>query len=200
MTDRTIYNYNPDEYSPTKKTHFHIVSISKLPILGILSVGLYISYCHYRHWQHLRGKREFSIASLICVFFGAITMYWLMKGIVAKCRTAEQAVEGTALGVTLMWWVPMLVSGGWDYALADTLSGSLPVSITLALPIILVLTNVVLSAVAMIQIQQAANACEGDPLGLTNSAITWANLLWVPIALLPFTAMFGYLASLGLPM
>lgn len=177
-----------------ESTQFHVTSISKLAIMGVSTLGLYIVYCNYRHWLHIRGQRGLKLIPLLCTLFGAFTMYWLMKNIVARSREANQPVEGTAIGVTLMWWVPSLMTLAWNLSIYDYLVNSLPVPAMFLIAIILVYANVTFTSVSLVRIQQAANACAGEPLGLQNSKITWVNVLWIMFAWLPFTTFFSHTA------
>jgi len=168
--------------------------------MGVLSLGLYIAYCNYRNWLHIRGQRGLKLIPLLCTLFGGFTLYWLMKSILARSSEANLSVEGTALGVTLMWWLPSLVALAWHLSVAEHVVASLPLAVIIFVEISLVMANVTFSMVALLQIQQAANTCEGDPLGLQNAQFTWMNAIWIVIGWLPVSAIFSYAASHHMPM
>lgn len=175
----------------------HIISISKLAIMGTFSLGLYFAYWNYRHWLLIRGQSGFKLIPLLCTIFGGFTMYFLMKKIVVHSHEANQPVEGSALGVTLMYWVPSLMLFFWETTAAEHALVFLPLSIMILLPFILMLTRTTFLALSIVQIQQAANACEGDPFGLQNSQITWANVLWIIIVWIPLAALLSYWVTHG---
>lgn len=187
--------HSPHASRRTESTQLNIMSISKLLIMGCLSLGFYFTYWNYRHWLLIRGQPGFRLVPLLCTIFGGFTLYWLMKNIVARSREANVTVEGTALSITLMWWLPSLAIMGWGLWISELYIGSLPLSVAYLTPIMLVFTNLLFSTIALIQIQQAANACGGEPLGLQNSTITWANVLWVIISWVPIAAISGYVVA-----
>lgn len=182
---------------PVEHSRLHVISLSKLAIMGIFSIGLYIAYWNYRHWLLIRGERGFKVIPLLCTIFGAITMYFLMKKIVMRSREANQPVEGSALGVTLMYWIPCLMVFTWDIALAEHALESLPLLIVILASLILPIIRITFLALSILQIQQTANVCEGDPLGLQNSQITWANVLWIVIVWISAGAILSYLLIHG---
>ncbi|AVD87896.1 MULTISPECIES: hypothetical protein [Pseudomonas] len=195
MNKPLTHNTEQQSHLPNDRTQFHVVSISKYAIMGVFTLGLYIAYCNYRHWLHIRGQRGLKLTPLLCTLFGGLTMYWLMKNIVARSREVNQSVEGTALGVTLMWWIPYLVTLSWDLFNPENFLNSLPLMVRFLMTITLVFAIATFGTVSLLRIQQAANACAGDPLGLQNSKITWVNIFWIMISWLPITAIFVYVAG-----
>ena len=183
--------------SSTEKTQLHVVSLSKFVIVGVLSLGLYIAYCNYRHWLYLRGQSGLKLVPLLCATFSGFTMYWLMKNIIARSRVANQWVEGTALNVTLMWWLPTLATMSWRFWIPERFIEILPLTVAFMTPIIFIITNILFATVSLILIQQAANACEGDQLGLQNASITWANILWIVASWVPVAAACAYMVVFG---
>ena len=188
--------------SPPKKTQLYVISISKLIIMGSLSMGLYLYYWYYRHWLLIRGQHGFRLIPLFCTIFGALKIYFLMKKIVARCTQANRPVEGSALGVTLMFCAPILMITGWEFYISEKVFDSLPLSVFTTIPIILMLLYTTFFSVAMVQIQQSVNVYEDDACGFENSKITWTNVLWLIICWMPITALLGFLsayAPLALP-
>ncbi|MNE41064.1 hypothetical protein D3C81_1409750 [compost metagenome] len=178
-----------------QKTQLYVISISKLIIMGSLSMGLYLYYWYYRHWLLIRGQHGFRLIPLLCTIFGALTIYSLMKKIVARCTQTNQPVEGSALGVTLMFCAPILMIVGWEFFISEMVFDSLPLSVLTIIPIMLMLIYTTFFSVAMVQVQQSANACEGDACGFENSKITWANVLWLIICWMPIAALLGFLSA-----
>lgn|GEM_PF-6318492 len=184
----------PAEF-PHTRTQLYVTSISKLIIMGGLSAGLYLYYWNYKHWSLIRGQRGFKIIPLLCTIFGALTIYFLMRNIVARCRQANQPVEGSALGVTLMYCTPPLLMMCWEFSLSESYLANLPLSILIMAPIMLMLIYITFFVVAIIQVQQAVNICEGDACGLQNSQITWANVMWLIACWMPMAALVGFLSG-----
>jgi len=181
--------------SPSKKTQLYVVSISKLIIMASLSMGLYLYYWNYRHWLLIRGQHGLRLIPLLCTIFGAFTIFFLMKKIVARCTQANQPVEGSAIGVTLMLYTPILMIVCWEFYISEKFLDSLPLSFFTMIPIMLTLLYSTFFSVAMVQMQQSANVCEGDACGFKNSKITWANVLWLIICWMPITAIFSFLSA-----
>jgi len=183
---------NPPE---KHNNQLYVVSISKLIIMSASSMGLYLVYWSYRHWLLIRGQRGLKLFPLLCAIFSALTMYSLMKKIIARCHEVKQPVEGTALGVTLMYWLPSLIIFGWDLGFDEHMANSLPLSVFIVISLMLPIIRITFIIVALVQMQQAANICEGDPHGLQNSKITWTNVMWLIICWIPFAALFGFLVT-----
>ncbi|NIF18985.1 hypothetical protein F3J43_18495 [Pantoea sp. Cy-639] len=163
--------------------------------MGCLSLGFYFAYWNYRHWLLIRGQRGFKITPLLCTIFGGFTLYFLMRKIVARSRTKHLPVEGSALGVTLMYWIPSLLLLSWELWDPVPSVDGLPFSIILITPLLLSVAYTAFFSVVLIQIQQAANACAGDPLGLQNAQITWTNVLWIVISWIPCAGLIGYVST-----
>jgi len=195
MTSAQKHHPESPTTSHPQETQLYIISISKLIIMASLSMGLYLYYWYYRHWLLIRGQHGLRLTPLLCTIFGAVTIYFLMKKIVARCSQANQPVEGSATGVTLMFYAPILMIVGWEFYISEKVFGSLPLSFFTIIPIMLTLLYTTFFSVAMVQIQQSVNVCEGDACGFENSKITWANILWLIVCWMPITALFGYLSA-----
>ncbi|WP_256214916.1 hypothetical protein [Pseudomonas sp. LAIL14HWK12:I7] len=195
MTSAQKHHPESPTTSHPQETQLYIISISKLIIMAFLSMGLYLYYWHYRHWLLIRGQHGLRLIPLLCTIFGAVTIYFLMKKIVARCTQANRPVEGSAVGVTLMLYAPILMIVGWEFYISEKLFDSLPLSAFTLIPIMLTLLYTTFFSVAMVQIQQSVNVCEGDACGFENSKITWANVLWLIVCWMPITALFGYLSA-----
>ncbi|MGE8306614.1 MAG: hypothetical protein ACN6PW_19390 [Pseudomonas kermanshahensis] len=195
MTSAQKHHPESPTTSHPQETQLYIISISKLIIMASLSMGLYLYYWYYRHWLLIRGQHGLRLIPLLCTIFGAVTIYFLMKKIVARCTQANRPVEGSAIGVTLMFYAPILMIVGWEFYISEKLFDSLPLSAFTLIPIMLTLLYTTFFSVAMVQIQQSVNVCEGDACGFENSKITWANVLWLIVCWMPITALFGYLSA-----
>jgi len=165
--------------------------------MASLSMGLYLYYWYHRHWLLIRGQHGLRLIPLLCTIFSALTIFFLMKKIVARCTQANRSVEGSAVGVTLMVYAPILLIVGWEFYISEKVLSNLPLSFFTIIPIMLTLLYTTFFSVAMVQIQQAINICEGDACGFENSKITWANVLWLIICWMPITALFGFLSAYG---
>ena len=180
--------------SPSKKTQLYVISISKLLTMTCLTWGLYIPYWSYRHWRLIQGKSRFSATPLLCGIFGSFLIYPLMKKVIRYSNDANLIVDGTALGVTLKYWVPYLLFAGWQLWAPDKPDESASLYLMFMLPLALLVMCGTLTLVALLQIQQAANIYEGDPVALKNSRITFANWLWIIISWTPFASLLGLIS------
>ncbi|WBM32259.1 MULTISPECIES: hypothetical protein [Pseudomonas] len=118
-----------------------------------------------------------------------------MKKIVARCTQANQPGERSAISVTLMLYTPILLIACWEFYVSEKFFDSLPLSFFTMIPIMLTLLYTTFFSVAMVQIQQSANVCEGDGCGFENSKITWANVECLIICWIPITALFGFMSA-----
>jgi hypothetical protein len=82
---------------------------------------------------------------------------------------ANLTVDGTALTVTLKYWIPYRLLISWQFWASEQTDEILSTSIMFMMPLALLVVCWTLALVALVQIQQAANACEGDPMGLRSS-------------------------------
>ncbi|WP_254612373.1 hypothetical protein [Pseudomonas putida] len=197
MTSDQSHRTEPPTTSHPQKTQLHVTSISKLIIMASLSIGLHLYYWYYRHWLLIRGQHSLRLIPLLCTIFGALTIFFLMKKIGARCTQANRSIEGSAVGVTLMVYAPILLIVGWEFYISEKVLSNLPLSFFTIIPIMLTLLYTTFFSVAMVQIQQAINICEGDACGFENSKITWTNVLWLIICWMPITALFGFLSAYG---
>ncbi|MBK4994799.1 hypothetical protein IAE39_002973 [Pseudomonas sp. S37] len=181
--------------SHSKNIQLYVISISKLIIMASLSMGLYLYYWNYRHWLLIRGQHGLRLIPLLCTIFGAFTIFFLMKKIVDRCHQTNRPIEGTALGVTLMYCIPPLLLMLWEFSLTESILANMPLSILIMAPIMLMLIYITFFVVAVIQVQQAVNVFEGDACGLKNSQITWTNVIWLIACWMPMAALFGFLSA-----
>ncbi len=159
------------------------------------SLGIYTSYWYYRHWMLYRGQQGFKWVPLLCAIAAPIMIYPLMKRIVRKNLDMGHVLDCSALSVTLMFWLPCLLLVAGVVSFTDTPETSLALSLMILLPLLSICCTS-LPLVAMIQLQQTANRCEGDELGQSNARITWANGLWIIFSWLPFLALLGFVLTL----
>lgn len=194
MDSNLSYNTEPQANQRTQKHRLHVVSISKLITMTCLTWGLYIPYWSYCHWRLIRGQSGFALIPLLCGVFGSFLIYPLMKRAITYSKELDLTVEGTALGVTLRYWVPYLLFVSWQFWAPDQPEESQSLYNMFMLPLALLVMSVTLTLVALVQIQQAANAYEGDPTGLRNAQITWANGLWIIISWSPSAALLALIS------
>ncbi|WP_317660344.1 hypothetical protein [Pseudomonas sp. KU43P] len=172
----------------------HIVSIPKFLIMINLSVGAYLFYWYYRQWLLSRGQRGFKLIPLLCCLAGPLLIYPLLKKIMRQCEVRTQGLKCSPWKVTLMFWLPYAFTIAWHFSVPETPSSHLPLSITMLVQTILLAVCWSLPTVALIHVQQVANAGAGDTLGQHNAQITWANGLWIIASWMPIAALMGYVA------
>ncbi|RZI84281.1 MAG: hypothetical protein EOP15_17900 [Pseudomonas sp.] len=183
--------------SPIPSSQFHVVSIPKLMIMLCMTFNIYSIYWYYRQWLLSRGQCGFKLVPLLCCIAGPLLVYPLMKRMASRSRELGLRLDCTPWSVTLMFWLPYVMLIVWAFSLAQHPDAEVSLSIVYLLPLILMSACSILPLTAIVQMQQAANLCEGDELGQQNSRLGLANCIWMVISWLPIAALMGVMVRLS---
>nr|WP_314875069.1 hypothetical protein [uncultured Pseudomonas sp.] len=182
----------PDPFAPQRSpSEFYVVSAPKLILMACLTP--YYPYWYYRQWLQYRGERGLKWIPLLCGIAGPLLIYPLMKRIIMRSREKGLQPDCSALKVTLMIWIPYLAGLVWSY---DSYTSNSSLSFIISLHFSLMVWCWIVPMAAMVKVQEAANACQGDELGRKNSTLTWANYLWIAIS--PVLGLFLVYTLAGL--
>lgn len=164
----------PDE---PRQAPFYVVSMPKLVVLFVCTLGLYQLFWFYMHWRHWKAGRNETIWPVARAIFALFYTHALARriratlaarGLPAHRATAALAtlyVVATALdwGSALAWpWISSRIPAEWIW-IGEW--GSL-----LLMPVV---------GTCLVGLQRVANAACGDPHGRTNRRLTLANLAWI---------------------
>ncbi len=155
-------------------TYFH-VSIKKLIIMGILTLGFYELIWFYKHWDHIKYKMGKNIKPVWRSIFAIIYSYWLFKKIKEDC-------EQENINVT---WVPIFM---FIFYFIFGIVSFLPLPFTVfsflgLIPLVIVQTSV-------------NQMVEKDENCIMNTQFTKLNFVWIAIGIFLFIGIV--LDSLGL--
>jgi len=164
----------------------YVVAPYKLLLLMVLTVGLYSVYWFYRNWKllNVHHKAYWPVPRAIFSIFFTHALFTEIDGLLRKRGIVHAWSPG---GMATLYVVSAIASRVLDrVANMPGVNGLVSVAAFLTLvPII----------ASLYSAQRAINAAEGDPQGLRNARITWANIAWmVPGSLLLALILLGLLA------
>ena len=172
------------------ETVLYVVSLKKLTVLFIVTLGIYAVYWNYRNWKLLRQHRGVKCLPVMRAIFSIFFFASLLKHINAELGVEKNTKHLDVTPLASAYIVLNVVSGICDRlsSRTDTV-GILDFVSLILLPFICgVLTTV----------QQAANLSQGDANGESNSHMTALNWIWLLIGgalwaliLLGFAAMLA---------
>lgn len=178
----------------TNDAMFFVVSIRKLIVMNIFTLGLYWVYWYYQNWSLYRRKSGERVLPLVRTFFGILFLYGLLSRVDRQLRVAGHHHAWSPFWLTCAF---ILVVGltAW----ANWLSQMMPI-----LHLGAVLLNVA-GFWLLARMQRAINLCAGDPEGQSNSRLSawnWAwmspgILLWIVISL---GVVLGLAVLVGIPL
>ena len=165
------------------RAEFFVVGKTKFVLLFFATVGMYQLYWFYMHWARYSRFHQLNLWPAPRALFSIFFTHSLAGDIDHRLERNQTRYE----------WSP----GAWatSYVILSIISNVLsrvPVGfsrIADALPILLLPTI----AWSLWRIQHAANAACGQPEGESNSALTWANWIWLALG-----ALFWVLVLIGL--
>lgn len=160
---------------------FYVISISKLVILSMATVGLYWFYWHYRQWTAWQAYSGVRVIALVRALFSIFFVYALMRNMdILLHRTGR---EFRWFPRTCAW---LLIVLGVLSVINPPLLKHLPV-----LSLVLACLLQLLTLLVMIRVQRAINRMAGDPLGARNNQYNWANGIWILIGVLLWILNIG---------
>ncbi len=157
---------------------FYIVSSRKLILLSVLSAGLYMLAWFYQHWHAYRRVTGKPVWPVIRAAFAVFFAYSLFS----KIRGGAQA-RGVAMG-----WSPLAMTVLFILVGIGPVYAAFFVSTTLCTAIAPIWVGI--QTWILLCIQKTVNAAGGDPLGASNSGMTWVNGVWMTLGVSWMTIEF----------
>lgn len=169
---------------------FYIVAVPKFVILFIMTLGIYSVYWFYKNWSRFKLTHKVSMWPVMRGLFSIFFAHSLFRRVNESLENKSLDYSWAPAGLATLYVVCSIASNISD-RMAMRGVGS---------PATDILGFVLLAGVglALYKAQFAINlACE-DPRGESNSAITFANVVWILIgAALWSLAIVGMLATEG---
>jgi len=171
----------------TDASDFFVVSIRKLWIMNLLTIGSYGLVWHYQHWKQFRD----SISDRdIWPVPRAIFTIFFVHALFGLIQDSSQQKGGSPWNANILATLYILV------AIFSSVLGYLPIDSYLSTPdaaAILYVVNLVLAVLAntyfLTKAQAHANFACYDVAGIANSKITWLNIIWIIVFGLYLLAM-----------
>ncbi|MBX2846725.1 MAG: hypothetical protein KTR16_00280 [Acidiferrobacterales bacterium] len=152
------------------------VSITKLWIISIATVGLYSLVWNYYHWRTLKyaDETERDIWPVPRAIFSIFFVNALFKWFTESCERNNIDYKWQPSGMAALYIVTAILSNIFDQFVA-------PTNLILFFSIFIAL--LIGQIYSMAEAQKVANVAIGDPDGSANSSFTPANYLWLVIGL-----------------
>ncbi|MGY4534391.1 magnesium-transporting ATPase (P-type) [Pseudomonas sp. TE3786] len=162
---------------------FFVTSIGKLCVMYLLTMGMYMLYWMYRHWDSQRAE----IAKPIWPIARSVLMTFYTHSLCALISKRLQAQQQPAWRYSgaANWFVLFSVISLLVFVFTTSES---PLLLSVALPLFLLAA----SLQPMVAIQRQANLASLDPQGKSNSTYSGANIGWILVG-----ALFWALTALG---
>lgn len=160
---------------------FYVVSISKLVVLSMATMGLYWLYWHYRQWAAWRACTGVRVVPWLRALFSIFFVYSLMRNVDIQLHIAGREFR----------WFPRTCA--WLLIILGVLSVISPLLLPHQPALLLMLASLLqlLTLVVMIRVQRAVNRMAGDASGAGNSGYSWANGIWILIGVLNWILNIG---------
>lgn len=161
-------------------SRFFVISITKMIVLYVATLGLFNLYWMYKHWSaqkpHMPGRINPPLRSLFMIFY----IHSLARRV--NEALSEEQRRGWSYSSDATWAVVLLIVSN----VTDKLSTRVPELSQYSLPFLFI---GLVPLIPLTSIQRRANLASGDPQGHGNASITRYNapflvlgaLLWVLI-------------------
>ena len=156
---------------------FYVVSLNKMTVLFLLTLGMYQIYWNFKNWHLYRERSKYEEGlvkgvwpvprSLFPQFFTHSLFYKVQDHATAHARALVWNVDTNATLVVFLTIIVAVSSRLFDKGIGSPYSGSVAV------------VSIVLAMFAYRSAQRQINAACGDPLGRSNQDYTLANLAWI---------------------
>ena len=152
---------------------YYTMSPAKLAAMIALTMGLYSLVWFYRHWQTIRQRFEEDIWPVPRALFGVISCFWLTKRLQERLGSQELPAPPGLASAAMLYFALSL--GGNVLGRFDTISTN-----------VLSMLLVPVTAVALVPVQQAANAstAAAGVRELDNRGIQVTTVLGVALGLM----------------
>jgi len=174
----TIYaNSKPRELNtPKTESMFYVVSVKKLTILNLSTLGTYQLYWNYKNWSIYRSASKEDIWPIPRAIFSMFFIHSLLRLVYEKIINTEKSIKVDPRSYATPLVVLILISNSLD-RLANKSIGS-PYTDIASLAILIPLT------LQFRQAQIAINIACDDSNGASNREFTTANYVWIVIGLI----------------
>lgn len=150
---------------------FYVVSITKLVLLSVATVGIYSLYWFWRHWKLYKLHKKLDIWPVPRAIFAIFFAHSLNQEIDYRLQR-----NGSPYDWSPGLWATLYVVS----AVAARIINRLPDEVLAPNPAFgLSMLTVAAGTWAMVQTQRAANLACGDPAGDQNARLTAANWCWL---------------------
>lgn len=151
---------------------FYVVSVRKLVIMNIASLGLYWLFWSLRNWDLYWESSGKKFMFLPRAALPELFLYALLRRVDQRIRQSGRVYRWSpwglafgAIATALLWWALVLI----------------PLPVATGVQVILAVLLAVLNLVIQRRIQRAINFHEGDPEGAGNAQFTLVNWLWISL-------------------
>lgn len=163
---------------PERSPVFYVVSIKKLVIMTIMTMGLYQTYWFYRNWKLYSAATNKSLIVFARAAIPVLFVYSLCSKVDERIRESGRSFKCSPLAMLVCYAIPALMSFGM--MAGDPGAGGYP----FAVHAWMLAFGMALQLYVLIRIQRAINFYEEDVNGQSNSSFTELNALWNVIGLL----------------
>lgn len=166
---------------------FYVVSISKLIILFLSTMGFYALYWFYKNWSNYKRYHDETLWPIPRALFTLFFVHSLFSNVNSKIEFSNREYSwqpGLLATIYVLLLIGSMVTqrmseNGYGYPLVEILT-------LLAMP---------LQLWVLVRAQKAINWSENDVKGDSNSALTPANFLWIVLGLAFWAlSLFGLFA------
>ena len=173
------------EVAPADTDRFYVVSALKFVVLYVVTFGLYSLYWDYKQWAMIKRATKGDEWPVARAIFNVFFQHSLNAEIDQRLRRQNIAFDWNP-GARATAIVVVLLIGGATGRMSSREFGGLTVDL-------ISIACIPLLAALRVQVQRAANAACGDPLGRTNARFGAANIIWCL-----FGGLFWLLVLIGL--
>lgn len=156
---------------------FYVVSLNKLTVLFLLTLGMYQIYWNFKNWDLYRNRSKYEEGlvkgvwpvprSLFPQFFTHSLFYKVQDHATANSRALVWNIDTNATLVVFLTIIVAVSSRLFDKEIGSPYTG------------MVVVVSIVLTMFAYRSAQRQINAACGDPLGRSNQHYTPANWAWI---------------------
>lgn len=153
---------------------FFVVSIKKLVVMSIFTLGLYWTYCFYRSWVLYRRASGERVHPLMRTVFEIFFRYSLLSKVDRQLRLSGRSYTWSP------FWLACAAIMLWAINVWANLANDLTLLSVLGLLVILGGAQIWV----LTQMQRAINFCMGDADGKSNTRLSLLNWVWMSIGVL----------------
>jgi len=177
---------------PSETQEFYVVSLSKAMVLFYLTMGMYILYWNFKHWQQFKTRHQNDIWPIPRAIFAVFFTHSLFAEIKQSATDKNKNYQWAAGIFATIIVVTFILSG----ILTNLSMRGIGQPITDALGLLIL----PLQGWIIYNAQKHANFACGDADGNSNSSYTGLNILWIVLGIILwlFTAIGLFALFMGL--